>query len=77
MKACTRCGKCCTNESFQTRLSATGKDVLRWMDERRWDILRYAYVLGPDDNPYADFSSWFPGADNFEDLAKNVLNDWR
>lgn len=67
MKACTRCGKCCTNESFQGSLSATGEDVLRWMDERRWDILGYAYVLGPDDNPYADL--WIDAQDG-EDNEK-------
>ena len=41
MKACTRCGKCCTNPSFQGNLSATEEDHDRWVAERRWDILKW------------------------------------
>lgn len=44
-KECTRCGKCCTNESYMGTLSATAADVARWTAERRWDILQFAYVL--------------------------------
>jgi Fe-S-cluster containining protein len=54
-KPCSRCGKCCTNPSFQGNLMATGEDVLRWQREGRQDILRFAAVLpGPPDNPVAD-----------------------
>lgn len=35
-------------------LSATGADVRRWIRERRWDILKWAAVLGPEDDPFAD-----------------------
>jgi Fe-S-cluster containining protein len=35
-------------------LGATGDDVKRWRRERRDDILRFASVLGPPGNPYAD-----------------------
>jgi Fe-S-cluster containining protein len=35
-------------------LQASGDDVKRWMAERRWDILKYAYVLGREDDPFAD-----------------------
>lgn len=53
-RECSRCGKCCTNESFMGSLGATGEDVLRWERERRWDILQYALILGPEDSPFAD-----------------------
>jgi uncharacterized protein len=51
---CTNCGKCCTNPSYMMTLGATGADVKRWRQEGRADILRFASVLGPDKNPYAD-----------------------
>jgi Fe-S-cluster containining protein len=35
-------------------LKATGKDVRRWRREGRDDILRYAYVLGDESDPWAD-----------------------
>jgi Fe-S-cluster containining protein len=51
---CTNCGKCCTNPDFMRSLDATGDDVKRWRREGRQDILRFASVLGPPDNPSAD-----------------------
>jgi Fe-S-cluster containining protein len=51
---CSMCGKCCTNVSFMETLIATGEDVLRWQREGREDILRFAFILGEPDNPYAD-----------------------
>jgi Fe-S-cluster containining protein len=51
---CTNCGKCCTNTNFMGSLQATGTDVKRWRCEGRDDILRFASVIGPPDNPYAD-----------------------
>ena len=51
---CTNCGKCCTNTSFMGTLSATGDDVKRWRREGRCDILRFAWVLGPPKDPWAD-----------------------
>jgi Fe-S-cluster containining protein len=51
---CTNCGKCCTKPSFMQGLGATGDDVKRWRREKRYDILRFAWVLGPPDDPYAD-----------------------
>jgi Fe-S-cluster containining protein len=60
LRPCTNCGKCCTNSSFMETLEATGDDVKRWRREGRDDILRFAEVLGPPDNPYADL--WVEGA---------------
>jgi len=51
---CTQCGKCCTKTSYMESLQATGEDVLRWRREGRNDILRFAYVLGRPDDPWAD-----------------------
>jgi Fe-S-cluster containining protein len=44
-RACTRCGKCCTNPHFMGTLSATAADVARWLAERRWDILQWASIM--------------------------------
>lgn len=38
-KACTQCGRCCTNAEFMERLSVCGDDVARWTSEGRQDIL--------------------------------------
>jgi Fe-S-cluster containining protein len=35
-------------------LQATGDDVKRWRREKRRDILRFAYLLGPPADPVAD-----------------------
>ena len=35
-------------------LQATGEDVKRWRQEDRRDILRFAFVLGSPDDPWAD-----------------------
>ena len=51
---CTNCGRCCTNPSYMGTLTATGADVQRWRHERRADILRFAHVLGPRNDPWAD-----------------------
>jgi Fe-S-cluster containining protein len=51
---CTNCGKCCINTAFMGSLQATGEDIKRWRREGRHDILRFASVLGPAANPYAD-----------------------
>jgi|SRR6516164_8874653 len=51
---CTNCGKCCTNPAFMGTLQATGEDVKRWRRQRRHDILRFASVLGPPEDPWAD-----------------------
>jgi Fe-S-cluster containining protein len=51
---CTNCGKCCTNAAFMGTLSATGDDVKRWRRERRRDILRFAAIMGPPEDPFAD-----------------------
>lgn len=51
---CTNCGKCCTNPEFMLTLGASGDDVKRWRREKRRDILRFAYVLGSPQDPYAD-----------------------
>ena len=51
---CTNCGRCCTNPNYMLTLSATGEDVKRWRRQRRYDILRFAWVLGPPNNPHAD-----------------------
>ena len=51
---CTNCGRCCTNPNYMGTLMATGADVQRWRRGRRADILRFAYVLGPRNDPYAD-----------------------
>jgi Fe-S-cluster containining protein len=45
--ACTRCGKCCTNEHYMQTLSATEADLNRWHAEGRTDILKYADVIVP------------------------------
>lgn len=45
--ACTRCGKCCLNESYMLTLTASAKDVSRWQREGRDDILRYVAQVGP------------------------------
>jgi len=52
-KACTQCGKCCTNSNYMGSLRATGEDLLRWRREGRWDILQWCGVLGKADNPLA------------------------
>jgi len=44
--ACTRCGKCCTNENYMMTLTASAKDVARWRREGRDDILRYVAQVG-------------------------------
>lgn len=49
MRECNRCGACCTNESYMGTLQATGKDVQRWIDEGRWDILQYAQIFWETD----------------------------
>ena len=54
---CTNCGKCCTHPDFMGSLMAMGADVQRWRRERRADILRFAQVLGPRDDPWADLWS--------------------
>lgn len=54
MKACTQCGRCCTNPRFMGSLQATGDDILRWQVEGREDILAYAVILGHPDDPFAD-----------------------
>ena len=41
MKACTQCGRCCTNPHFMLTLSADVEDVGRWYLQERWDILQY------------------------------------
>ena len=51
---CTNCGKCCTNPGFMGTLQASGDDVKRWRRQRRYVILRFADVLGPPDDPWAD-----------------------
>jgi len=51
---CTNCGKCCTNPSFMGSLEATGDDVKRWRRQRRHDILRFAEIMGPPEDPWAD-----------------------
>jgi Fe-S-cluster containining protein len=38
---CTRCGKCCLNESYMGTLSATPDDVARWHEQGRTDILQW------------------------------------
>lgn len=53
-KACSRCGKCCTNASYMGSLSATGDDVKRWKQEGRDDILGRVSILGPEDDPWGD-----------------------
>jgi Fe-S-cluster containining protein len=35
-------------------LQASGDDVKRWKAQKRWDILQYAYILGDEDDPFAD-----------------------
>ena len=40
-------------------LKATGEDVKRWRREGRQDILRFADVLGPRNDPWADL--WIDG----------------
>jgi len=44
MKACTQCGRCCTNANFMGSMQASREDVARWRREKRDDILQYAYV---------------------------------
>ena len=51
---CTNCGKCCTHPGFMGSLMAMGAYVQRWRRQRRADILRFAQVLGPRDDPWAD-----------------------
>ena len=51
---CTNCGKCCTNTSYMGSLTTSGEDVIRWRREGRTDILAFAAVMGPPDDPYAD-----------------------
>jgi Fe-S-cluster containining protein len=53
-RPCTNCGKCCTNASFMGTLQATGDDIKRWRRERRADILKFAVILGPARDPFAD-----------------------
>src|ERR1700722_11821091 len=52
--SCTNCGKCCTNSDYMGSLEATGADVKRWRRQGRDDILRFAIVMGPSNNPHAD-----------------------
>ena len=52
--SCTNCGKCCTNSDYMGSLEATGADVKRWRRQGRGDILRFAIVMGPSNNPHAD-----------------------
>ncbi len=54
MKACTQCGKCCTNPRFMNSLGVSGADVLRWRREQRQDILDWVDVLGNEDDPWGD-----------------------
>lgn len=54
MKACTQCGRCCTNPGFMGSLSASGADVLRWREEGREDILAWVAQLGEGDDPWGD-----------------------
>ncbi len=54
MKACTQCGKCCTNKSFMNSLEVSGADVLRWRREQRSDILDWVEVLGSEADPWGD-----------------------
>jgi hypothetical protein len=51
---CTNRGKCCTNPGFMGTLQASGDNVKGWRRQRRYDILRFAGVLGPTDDPWAD-----------------------
>lgn len=44
-RECTRCGKCCTNPSFQGNLSATIEDIERWVQEGRLDILAWCDTI--------------------------------
>lgn len=40
---CTNCGKCCTQ--LGGNIQATADDLNRWEKEKRYDILKYAYVF--------------------------------
>jgi Fe-S-cluster containining protein len=51
---CTNCGRCCTNESYMGNLQATGADVRRWRRQGRYDILHFAEIMGPPQDPWAD-----------------------
>lgn len=62
MKACTQCGRCCTNASFMGSMGATKSDVKRWRKEARSDILQYAYVYDYKDGSIGDRFD-FPFAD--------------
>lgn len=48
MKACTQCGRCCTNADFMGSMEATEDDVTRWVKHRRYDILRFVDLVRPD-----------------------------
>jgi Fe-S-cluster containining protein len=55
MKACTQCGRCCTNDSFMGSMQFSGADFVRWKREGRADILDWGVVLGSDkDGPRGD-----------------------
>lgn len=63
MKACTQCGKCCTNEMYMNTLEIDGVDVKRWRRQGRDDILAHIEVIGRTKaDPWAD--AWFTKAGN-------------
>jgi Fe-S-cluster containining protein len=44
---CTRCGKCCLNDSYMSTLSIDRTDVARWRKQGRADILQYVWSITP------------------------------
>ena len=40
--SCDHCGKCCLN--MGTKIFATARDVKRWIDEGRGDILKHVFI---------------------------------
>jgi len=39
---CSQCGKCCREQGRE--LTMVREDYVRWKRQRRWDILRYAWI---------------------------------
>jgi Fe-S-cluster containining protein len=47
---CTRCSKCCLNDSYMCTLSIDRTDIARWRKQRRADILQHVWSITPTEH---------------------------
>jgi len=55
---CTECGKCCTYGPFMGTMSANEKDIRRWENAGRQDILDTAHIFSWGDNAPRNADLW-------------------